>query len=404
MKRKYFVIAMLPILLGLFALQSCTKDEGTFTTHNAFTQPVATSPVVSASGIVKFSGSTVNLAWTSENKDGEAVTWDVYFGDSDNPPKIQTGYNKQSIAVPVVDGVEYFWKVVIVDSRNVKTTSELFRFTAVNGTNPDMNVDLTVTTDVKPAIGLDLVADKVVDLRLLVLKKSDMSIVKTIDDGNANESFGDFATLADGDYVLGVDIFSTINAGDFNKAVKLSMSLQFDQLGIINTKLDFPDVMTNANPCNLYRTYLANVKKAGAVYTITSAVSFMAPAIITWAGKDDVYDSQITTTESCAGKTMTGLTFGWMLDYWGEIITSGGTLSYTISGNTITIPLQKYCKTTWKGAAQPEYSIQGSGTIDNSGAKPVWTIKYDLIQSGKTILTAANGVPLGYLEAVISPK
>lgn len=404
MKRISLVIAMLPILLGFFVLQSCKKDEGTFTTHYAFTQPIATSPVVPANGIVKFTGSTVKLAWASENKEGEAIKWDVYFGDSENPPRIQTGYTKQTIDVPVVDGVTYYWKVVIVDSRNVKTTSDLFSFTAINGTNPEMSVDLTVTTDVKTAIGLDLVADKVVDLRLLVLKKSDMSIVKTIDDGNANESFADFASLADGDYVLGVDIFSTINAGDFNKAIKLSMSLQFDQLGITDTKLDYPDVMTNANPCALYRTYLANVTKAGAVYTITRSVSYKAPETVTWTGKDDVYDSQITTTESCSGKTMKGLNAGWMLDYWGEIITSGGVVSYTVSGTTITIPLQKFCKTTWKGAAQPEYSIQGTGTIDNSGPKPVYTIKYDLIQSGKSILTADNGVPLGYLVAVISPK
>ncbi len=411
MKRKILVIAMLPVLLGLFALQSCKKEDGTFTTHSAFTQPVATSPVVPASGILKFSGSTVDLAWTSESKAGDPVKWDVYFGSSDNPPKIQTGYTKQSITVTVADGVTYYWKVVIVDANGVKTTSELYSFTAVNGTNADMNVDLTVTTDVKTAIGLDLVADKVVDLRLLILKKSDMSIVKAVDDGSANESYSDFATLEDGDYVLGVDIFSTINAGDFNKAIKLSMSLQFDQLGITNTKLDFPNVMTNANPCALYRTYLANVKKAGAVYTITSAVSFMAPPIVTWTGTDgniakasEIYPSQVTTTESCAGKTMKGLNAGWMLDYWGEIITSGGTLSYTSTATTITIPLQKFCKTTYKGAAQPEYSISGTGTIDSSGAKPVWTIKYDIIQSGKTILTADNGVANGYLQAVISPK
>lgn len=49
-----------------------------------------------------------------------------------------------------------------------------------------------------------------------------------------------------------------------------------------------------------------------------------------------------------------------------------------------------------------DIQISGTGTIDNSGAFPVWTIQYDLIQSGKSILTAANGVPAGYLEAVIT--
>lgn len=45
-----------------------------------------------------------------------------------------------------------------------------------------------------------------------------------------------------------------------------------------------------------------------------------------------------------------------MLEYWGEIITSGGSLTYTTTATTITIPLQKYCKTTYNGAAQPRYS------------------------------------------------
>src|SRR5665647_1464007 len=404
MKRKNIILAILPIILAIFALQSCTKEDSTtFTIHNAFTQPATTSPVVRPDGTVLFTGSTVNLTWTSESKDNNTVSWNVYFGTDASPVLFQSGLTAQTIAVPVEDGVTYNWKVEIVDANKVKTSSEVYTFTAINGTNPDINIDLTVSTDVMTAIGLDKTADQVVDLRFLVLKKSDMSIVATIDDGAANESYSDFGTLPDGDYVLGVDIYSTINAGNFNKVLTLSLSLQFDQLGMINQKLDFPNVMTNINPCKLFRTYLANVKKAGAVYTITSAVSYFAPPVATWKGTDDAYPSEVTTSLNCSGTTMTGLGVGWMLDYWGEIITSGGTLLYTVSGTTITIPLQKYCMTTYKGAAQPQYSISGTGTIDNSGATPVWTIKYDFIQSGKSILTKGNGVPLGYLQAVIHP-
>lgn len=402
MKRKNIILAILPIIVAIFGLQSCTKEDSKiFTTHNAFTQPATTSPVVRPDGTVFFTGTTVNLTWTSENKDNNTVSWNVYFGTTASPALFKSGLTAMTLAVPVADGNTYYWKVEIVDVNKVKTTSEVYSFTAVNGTNPEINIDLTVSTDVKTAIGLDKTADQVVDLRFLVLKKSDMSIVATVDDGNANESYHDLGTLPDGDYVLGVDIFSTINAGDFNKPINLSLSLQFDQLGMIDKKLDFPNVMTNVNPCKLYRTYLANVKKVGAVYTITSAISYLTPPVTTWTGTDDAYPSEITTTLNCTSTTMKGLGFGWMLDYWGEIITSGGTLAYTVSGTTITIPLQKYCKTTYKGAAQPEYSISGTGTIDNSGATPVWTIKYDFIQSGKSILTKANGVPLGYLQAVI---
>lgn len=403
MKRKNIILVTLLALAGLFTMQSCKDEAPTVIIEQAFTQPEIISPVVRADGTVLFTGSTVNLTWKSVNP-GDPEKWDVYFGTSNNPPLYKAAQTAQTLTVPVVDGTEYFWKVVVVDANGVATKTPVNSFIAVNGTNPEMNVDLSVTTDVLTAIGLNLSADKTVDLRLLVLKKSDMSIVSAVDDGAAAESYHEFGELPDGEYILGVDIFSTINAGDFNKPVSLSLSLHFDQLGMISETLDFPKVMTNANPCSLYRTYLASVKKEGSKYTISKSVSYLAPAVLTWKGTDADYPSEVTTTESCAGKTMRGLGFGWMLDWWGEIIVSGGTLNYTISGNTITIPLQKYCKTTYKGAAQPEYSIQGSGNVDNSGAFPVYSIKYDFIQAGESIGTISNqyGWPTKYFEAKIT--
>jgi hypothetical protein len=405
MKRKNIILIMLFVLSGLFTIQSCIKeDSSTFTAKQAFTQPVASSPVVRSDGTVLFTGSTVDLTWVSENKSGDAVKWDVYFGTDAAPVLYKSGLTKQTLSVPVVDGQTYFWKVVIIDANGVKTSSQIFSFIAVNGTNPNILVDLTCQTDVLTAVGLNLTPDKTVDLRLLILKKSDMSVVATIDDGAAAESYDGFGLLPDGEYVIGVDIFSTINAGDFNAPISLSLALNFDQLGMINQKLDFPKVMTNASPCNLYRTYLSTVKKVGSKYTITKAISYLKPAVLTWKGTDADYPSEVTMTESCAGKTMTGVGFGWMLDWWGEIIVSGGTLNYTVSGNTITIPLQKYCKTTYKGAVQPEYSIQGTGTIDNSGTYPVYTIHYDFIQSGSSIAKVSMdyGWPTNYFEAKIT--
>lgn len=408
MKKRNIILALLPFALTIFTLNSCKVDDGTITVYHAFTTPVlTTTPAVRADETVLFTGSTVALNWGSKDADGDPGNWNVYFGtDPVSPALFKSALAANTISVPVVDGTTYYWYVEVVDANKVKTKSEISSFTAVNGKNPEISMNLNVTTDVLAAIGLDLTPDQTVDLRLMIFKKSDLSVVKIVDDGNANESYGEFSTLPDGEYVVGVDIFSTINAGDFNKVVKLSMSLQFDQLGILNQKLDFPNVMTNANPCSLYRTYLASVKKVGAVYTIASAVSYLAPSVLTWKGTDADYTSQVKTTESCAGKTMTGLGFDWMLDWWGEKITSGGTLSYTISGSTITIPLQKYCKTTYNGAAQPEYSIKGTGTINNSGAYPVYTIQYDFIQSGASIATICldYGWPTNYFEAVITTK
>lgn len=410
MKKNIKALAMLPIIMALFAIQSCKQESNvTPTVENAFTQPVATSPVVRADGTARFTGSTVTLAWSSEAAGGDAQSWDVYFGTNSTPPLYQSGVKQTSLTVPVEDGKTYYWRVVVKDARGIITDSyfpgyQNFSFTAVNGLNPKMDVNMTTTTNVATAIGMDLAPDDVVDLRLLVIKKSDMSVVDIIDNGASSESYGGFGDLADGEYLLATDIFSTKNFGDFNAPVSLSLSLNFQQLGIIDTTLNFANVMTNEYPCPLYRTYLAKVVKAGPAYTISSNVSYMAPPVLTWLGDDATYPSQITTTESCDAKTMTGLGFGWMLDWWGEIIQTGGTLTYTISGNTITIPLQPYCTTTYKGAVQPAYSIQGSGTIDNSGQYPVYHIQYDFIQSGASIGEISNqyGWPTTYFEATIT--
>ncbi len=406
MKRNNRIFVALLLIFSLFSVFSCTEDSSTVKIYGAFTTPTITSPAVRADGTVLFTGTTVNLTWTSVSANGDPQNWNVYFGTGKAPALYKSGLTAQTLTVPVLDGQSYYWKVEIVDGRGVKTTTPVNSFIAVNGTSPKMGVALVTTTDVKTSIGVDLKADDVVDLRLLVLKKSDMSIVKTINAAKANEVFADFATLADDDYVLGVDILSTINAGTINNTVTLSLLLQFTQLGMIDLKLDYPNVMNNANPCGLYRTYLATVKKVGAKYTIAKAVSYLTPLVLTWKGTDADYTSQVKSTESCTAKTITGLGFGWMLDWWGEKIVSGGTCTYTISGNTLTIPLQKYCKTTYNGAAQSEYSIQGTGTINNSGAFPVWVIRYDFIQSGSSIaeISMDYGWPTPYFEAVLTTK
>jgi len=384
MKKISITFVTLLLLCGLFTMKSCKKDNTTFTTEYTAAQPVALSPAVGADGTIFFTGTTVDLKWSADNK-GPAATWDVYFGTSKSPAIFQSGVSQPSVTVTVSDGITYYWKVISTDANGIVTTSETYKFTAVNGTNPKLTVNLNVTTDVLSAIGVILEPDKVVDLRFLILKKSDLSIVATVDDGFANEVYRGFQTLPDGEYVLGVDIFSTINAGTINAPVNLSLQLKFAQLGVIDTLLDYPNVMTNANPCSLYRTYLSTVKKVGSAYTITRTLSYLKPAILTWHGDDVGYPSAVTTTASCSSKTMTGLIFGWMGDFWGEVITSGGTLVYTNTATTVTIANQKYCNTTYNGAAQPAYNIQGTGTIDNSGAYPIWTLHYDLIQAGASI-------------------
>jgi hypothetical protein len=401
MKRYILFFIMMISLAGLFTMQSCKKDTGVPPkVYGSFTDPVIVAPA--NGGYVSVTGTTIDLQWESTDADGDPLNWDVYFGDSSNPPLVKSDNTSLTYTVTIEKGKEYFWRVECKDANGIITRSSEWSFIVIDPA-ADMTVDMSWATDVKTVVGIDLTPQAAVDMRLLIVKASDKSIVGE-EDGSGFESFADFNTLPNGDYLIAADIYATINAGDFNKPINIDLNLAFFQPGIVDETLTYPKVMTNANPCSLYRTYLATVTKAGTVYTIAKAVSYMIPSVLTWKGTDADSPSQVTTTATCAGKTMTGLGFGWMWDYWGEIIIEGGTLSYTSTATTITIPFQKYLTTTYKGVKQTPYYVQGTGTIDNTGAYPVWTIHYDFKQGTHWVAAEPGygGWPTSYFEAIIT--
>lgn len=390
MKKLNIAFVTLLISFALFTMQSCKKDDTTFTTKYTAAQPVATSPVVRADGTVFFTGTTVDLKWSADNKGSGSVTWDLYFGASKSPALLQSGLTAPSKTVTVEDGITYYWKVVTTDAEGIKTTSETFKFTAVNGSNPKLVVGLTCATDILTSIGVDLIADDVIDLRMVILKKSDMSVVATVNAAKANEIYRNFQTLADGDYVIAVNIASTLYAGDLNSPITLDLTLKFTQLGMIDTTLEFPSVMTNEFICSLYQTNLATVKKVGSAYTIERALSYLvdnsddASLVGTWGGwdADPSFPSQVVSAITGGKLLFDGIGSQWMLDLWGETILTHTPIEFTFNycEGTFTIPNQQIMTTLWNGDEQPPYFIEGSGTYDLSGTFPVITIKYDFIQ------------------------
>jgi len=416
MKKIIIASTTLFLAFGLLTMQSCKKDESpTPIVKYTAAIPVATSPVVNTDGTVFFTGTTVDLKWAAENK-GKAAVWDVYFGTSKDPALKQKGVAGTTLTVNVEDGFTYYWKVECTDDAGIKTTSQIFKFTAVNGSNPKLTVNLGVTTNVKTAIGVDLTADEVIDLRFLIVNKETNAIVKTVNAGKANEVYREFASLPDGNYLLGVDIASTLNFGSINKPVDLSLSLKFAQLGVIDTTLAFPNVMNNVNSCSIYRTYLATVVKVGSLYTVASTVSYWSDAVTnptalvgTWSGydADAAWPSEVTSSIVSGALKFTGIGRGWMQDPtngWGEVITKQYPISMNLNycAGTVTIPKQKIMETTYKGDAQPAYSISGSGTFDMSGDYPSMIIKYDFIQ-GTTTIAKYFGLPYFTMEISLAP-
>lgn len=129
MKKKLFIIVVLPLCMVFIAFQSCTKDEGTYTIYQSFTTPVASAPLNGASVKITGSASTVDLKWLSTDKDGDTPLADVYFGDTGTPPLYKSVNSVLTVTVPVIVGGTYYWKVTMKDKNGIITKGPTWNFT-----------------------------------------------------------------------------------------------------------------------------------------------------------------------------------------------------------------------------------------------------------------------------------
>ncbi|MCK9640619.1 MAG: hypothetical protein M0R39_11985 [Prolixibacteraceae bacterium] len=127
MKKINLIVAILPVLFGLFALQSCTKEDGKITVFHSFSTPTVTAPLDAAT--VKITGTTVDLKWASTDLDGDTPKADVYFGTSSKPGLYKAANAGLSITVPVELGKTYYWYVTMKDANGVMTYGPTWSFT-----------------------------------------------------------------------------------------------------------------------------------------------------------------------------------------------------------------------------------------------------------------------------------
>lgn len=128
MKRKRIIFAVLPLLMVIFAMQSCTKDDvSPVKVYGAFSEPTVVAPLNATS--LKITGTTVELKWASTDPDNDAVLGDVYFGTSETPALYKAGHNSLTLTVPVELGKTYYWHVTMKDANGVTTTGPTWSFT-----------------------------------------------------------------------------------------------------------------------------------------------------------------------------------------------------------------------------------------------------------------------------------
>ena len=331
------IFVMLLVFSGLFVIQSCKKESPVaFTEEEAFT---IFKLSFAAQGFLNVTGTTVDLQWASTNASNDPQNWQVFFGTGDDPALYQSGYTSQSITVNVTPGSKYNWKVISTDSNGMHTRSPIWSFEVVDPNAP-MDLKMSWTTDVKTIVGLDLAPDAAANLRMLIYKADMITLAVPAISTSSFEDFTTFSTLPDGVYYVAADLSKTINAGNYTKVFDVSINLQLNQRGILTQQLPYPNVMTTANPCPLYRTYLAKVTKTGNTFTAEKAVSYIVPPIVSWSGIDATYPSIVTTTATCASTTMSGLAIGFLNDpdFWGEVASNRWYFSLYVSGNYYNCP------------------------------------------------------------------
>lgn len=143
-------------LTGLLTIQSCTKEETPAPVEYVAAMPDA--PVPGVGDVVKFTGANqaINLTWTAAATN--AISWDVYFGDSETPGKVASGVKTNAYTARVSAGGTYFWYVYTIDANNVESFSPVWEFQvnsnptvpvltpANNATKVSKTVALTWTT------------------------------------------------------------------------------------------------------------------------------------------------------------------------------------------------------------------------------------------------------------------
>jgi hypothetical protein len=128
MKRKNIILAMLPIILAIIVMQSCSKIENpAISIYSAFSEPKLVAPLDGAE--LHITGTTVDLSWTSTNAGGDAILGDVYFGKEVNPPLYKANNTSLKLTVPVEVGQTYYWKATMKDSHGMKTYGPVWSFT-----------------------------------------------------------------------------------------------------------------------------------------------------------------------------------------------------------------------------------------------------------------------------------
>lgn len=265
---------------------------------------------------------------------------------------------------------------------NAALTPATIDFIIKNLTTDDLSLSLSwaASSPTTDDTGTPIDPTVLADLRLLITDSPYTTILDGAD-GASFETYTLSGSMDDGEYLVVADFYAAM---DF-PVRDLDLTLDYEQLGVIDpATMNFANAINTSATCAANYFVMAKIIKAGTTYTIEEVGAKSEYPVQTWYGIDTEfeYPSEVKTQLGC-DVLISGLGFGWMLDFWGEEVIGENWPVMIIdeAAGTVEIPFQPYITTLYDGAEYP-YSIEGSGTIDNSGEYPVMTITYILDQEG----------------------
>jgi hypothetical protein len=115
-------------------LVACTEEEPFTPENRAPDAPTNPSPANNQTVAIN-----AVLSWEASDPDGDAVTFDVYFGGAADPPLVESNHNDTTYDPGTLDfSKTYRWRIVVKDDSDSSASGPVWSFATVNNQPPSV--------------------------------------------------------------------------------------------------------------------------------------------------------------------------------------------------------------------------------------------------------------------------